>query len=205
MADNLTDNNSKPNLDTETSIEEDVEVEAGVNESQTENAANLDKSDSNPTNNQNEQPDIEDSDFSDTGELSDSEADDSSFESQNKTSRKKPIIIISSAFAATLIIAAILFFLLAPDSKETKAELTPGYVTSIKIPPKSRKRMKTGLELSRENQATKTNPFSKVDEKPTNTSIAASSGSEKFLRFFSRSTLAPDIILKLIPITLNLY
>ena len=88
MADNLTDNNSKPNLDTETSIEEDVEVEAGVNESQTENAANLDKSDSNPTNNQNEQPDIEDSDFSDTGELSDSESDDSSFESKNKTSRK---------------------------------------------------------------------------------------------------------------------
>ena len=137
MADNLINNNIKTDSDTETSIEEDVEVEAAGDEAQGETTPNIDKSGSDPTNNlnQNEESDIEDGDFSDTDELRDSESDDSSSESQNKTSRKKLIIIISSAFAATLMTTAILFFLLSPDSKETKAELTPGYVTSIKIPP----------------------------------------------------------------------
>ena len=89
-----------------------------------------------------------------------------------KNSKKKLIIIISSALAATLIITGILVVLLSTESTESGAELTPGYVTSIKIPTKSRKRMKSGLELSRDNQATKTSPFSKVDKKPTNTNTA---------------------------------
>tara|TARA_B100001540_G_scaffold64004_1_gene57537 strand:+ start:5323 stop:6939 length:1617 start_codon:yes stop_codon:yes gene_type:complete len=183
MADNLTDNNSKANLDTETSTEEEVEIdiEAAADKPQGENVQDIDKLDSDSPNNlnQNEEAGIEDGDFSDMEESGESQENDNPSESQKKNNKNKLIIIISSALAATLIITAILIFLLSTDTTEGKAELTPGYVTSIKIPPKSRKRMKTGLELSRENQATKTSSFAKVDETSSNTNTAIKSGSEK--------------------------
>ena len=88
MADNLTDNNSKANLDTETSTEEEVEVdiEAVADKPQGENVQDIDKLDSDSPNNlnQNEEADIEDGDFSDMEKSGDSQENDDSSESQRK-------------------------------------------------------------------------------------------------------------------------